>query len=143
MRMIGCLASVAPRQKPKRSSAKSEHSCVMHSSWSYLKKRRSLHMHVLALRNSSATRSWSNTPTTNSTAEVNGKSTKRLDYECPKKSLNKNAPSICAKANQHNGLKCTMIVITALSVNISPNIEEWSSTTCWPTMSAGSVNSNG
>src|SRR6266487_306327 len=100
-------------------------------------------MHGLVRQNSSATTSWSNTPMTNSTAEVNDKSTKRLGYECPKKSLNKNAPSICAKASQHNGLKCSMTVTTAVSVNISPNIEELSSTTCWPTMSAGSVNSNG
>src|SRR5256886_16460216 len=100
-------------------------------------------MHALAVQIPSATGSWSSTPPTTSAAEVNGKLTKRLDYECLKKSLNKNAPSICAKANQHNGLKGSMTVITALSVNISPNIEEWSSTTCWPTMSAGLVNSNG
>src|SRR6516164_2376511 len=100
-------------------------------------------MHVPVQQNSSVIRSSPNMPMTSSTDEANGRSTKRLGYECPKKSLNKNARSICAKANQHNGLKCSMTVITALSTNIRPNIEEWSNTTCWPTMSAGSANSNG
>ena len=57
-------------------------------------------------RNSSATRSWFNTPMTSSTVEANGKSTKRLDYGCHRKSLNRNARSTCEEANRPNEPKC-------------------------------------
>jgi hypothetical protein len=70
-------------------------------------------MHERVPRNSSAMKSSANTSMTGSTTEVNGKSTKRLVYGCPKKSLNKNVHSTYDVANQHNELTSFVTVITA------------------------------
>src|SRR6266567_8567986 len=100
-------------------------------------------MHERVPRNSSAMKSSANTSMTSSTAEVNGKSTKRLVYGCQKKSLNKNVHSTYGVVNQHNEPTSFVTVITALSASISRSTGEWFNTISWLITFTGSTNCTG
>src|SRR5437667_2412625 len=108
MPMIGRLVSVDLKLKLNRSNRNSEISCVKSSNLNSQRKRPSLRMHepmqpsflVISLEVSM--------PTTSSTDEVNGKSTRWSVYVSQWRSLNKNVHSTCNGENQRNVLSSLM-----------------------------------